>query len=319
MTQTPIPIVFCADERYAQHLGVTLASLLENNPRHQLAFTLVSISMSDEARRRIAEIIARFPNATITFKTFNAEPYAHFRLDYHISFASYLRLFMTDFVDPQLEKVLYLDSDLLILGDIGELWETAVDDYFVAAVRDPFSNLHTSLGFSPDETYFNAGVLVINLRKWREAEIIKTFVQFIEGNAAVLRYHDQDTLNAVFRGRCLFLDPKWNFQARAASSNAKKLGVPAATFNALRRAPSIIHFTTDKKPWFYLHRVNYKDLYFHYLRLTPWRDYVPPDRTLKNAFVKHLGIDVLIDDLRRRFPRALVFYRGLKRRLLPSR
>jgi len=309
---SPIPVVFCADKRFCQHMAVTMASLLANNPAHRFQLIAVFDEWDQETIERLSETVGRFQNAEISLKTFGTASFSHFRVDRQIPLASYLRLFMTEFLPPDLDKLLYLDSDLIICGDIGELWETDVTDYFLAAVPDPYSDNHVALGFGQDEKYFNAGVLLVNLAKWRDADVLPRLVTYAEEHTDILRYHDQCTLNAAFRGQVLFLPYRWNFPARNADLPASAFGMAKEDFSRLRRHPAIVHYTTHVKPWLYAQEPHYKSLYYRYLRLTPWRNFRPPDRNLKTALKKFVTMEKLKQVLKWRAP---AFFRFLRQSL----
>lgn len=274
-------------------MAVTIASLLKNNSRHTFRLIVVLNERDERSEQKIRAMVAGFQNAEIEFKTFKSGAIAHFRVDRHITLASYLRLFMTRFLDPDLEKVLYLDCDLVVCEDVEELWLTDVSQHFMAAVRDLYSDNHIQLGLKADETYFNAGVLLVNLQKWRETDVVPRFIEYVEKNSAILRYHDQCTLNATFRNQILPLPYRWNFAARYADLPSEALGMSPEEFSEVRRTPPIVHFSTEVKPWLYAYEPHYKKLYFEYLGLTPWAGSTPDGRNIQSALVKFLKMERL--------------------------
>lgn len=305
----PIPVVFCADKRFCQHMAVTMASLLANNAAHRFRLIAVFDEWDRHTIERLSETVAQFQNAEITFKTFGTSSFSHFRVDREIPLSSYLRLFMTDFLPSDIDKLLYLDSDLIVCGDIRELWDTDTCDYFLAAVPDPYSDNHVALGFDKDEKYFNAGVLLVNLAKWRQANVLPDLVAYAGEHTDILRYHDQCTLNAVFRGQVLFLPYRWNFPARNADLPASAFGMTKTDFSRLRKHPSIVHYTTHVKPWLYAQEPHYKSLYYRYLKLTPWSDFQPQDRNLQTALKKFMKMEKLKQVLKWRTPALFRFLR----------
>lgn len=294
-------------------MAVTIASLLKNNAQHRFRLIVVLNERDTAAEQKIRDTVRLFNNAEIEFKSFSSQAFEHFRVDRHITVASYLRLFMTQFLDPDLEKVLYLDSDLIVCDDIRDLWETDVSRHFLAAVIDPYSDNHVNLGFREDERCFNAGVLLVNLTKWREANLVPQFVRYVEDHSAILRYHDQCTLNAVLRGQVLLLPYRWNFAARNADLPASAFGIAKQDFLKLRAKPSIVHYTTSVKPWLYTLEPHYKRLYYEYLALTPWRDFRPSDRTRRAVFTRLLRMERLKQIIRWYMPalfRTICRYTG---------
>jgi lipopolysaccharide biosynthesis glycosyltransferase len=260
-------------------MGATIASLLRANPNHAFRLFVCSTNRNPTAELHISEILSRFGNASVKFLTFDPSRQAG-----QLNQAIYLRLFLTEFLDPSIEKVLYLDCDLIICGDVGELWQTDLAGAFLAAVPEPYFAKH--VGFEPGESYFNSGVLVIDVAQWRAANCLQEFLRFAEQHASNLAAYDQDILNNTFRGKILSLDYRWNFQTSFADVPPKALGLSPEVFWKLRQRPTIVHFTGKYKPWFYSYQPHYKRLYYDALALTPWRSYRPPDLKLRSVFVR---------------------------------
>jgi len=304
MNNPPIPVLFCADRRYCQHMAVAIASLLKNNARHQFRLILVLDERDAEAESQLRRTVEPFHNAVIDIKAFSVSSRSGFRVSGHISLASYLRLFMTQFVDSDIDKLLYLDCDLIVRDDIEDLWTTDVSKHFLAAVPDPYSDNHVNLGFREDEEYFNSGVLLVNLAKWRETDVLPRLIRYTEENSRILRYHDQCALNAVFRNQVLFLPYRWNFPARNADLPPGALGMTKQEFRQLRQNPSIVHYTGPFKPWLYSQEPHYKALYYEYLAFTPWRGSGPSGRTVHTAVRKFFRMERLKEILKWRAPTA---------------
>ncbi|QXQ05071.1 glycosyltransferase family 8 protein [Sphingosinicellaceae bacterium] len=296
-----IHCAFSSDDNYFQHLAVAITSLLENNRHHEFVLHVVHGEVSETKRAMLSTQVARYPNATLHLYEFDDAPYRHFRLDSHITLASYFRLFLTEILPPEIDRVLYLDADIVVLGDVAPLWETAFDNCLIAAAPNIFSQNNERLGLPRDYCYFNAGILVVDLAGWRREGLLRRFVDYVERNHMILRWHDQDALNAVLHDRVRYVDYGWNFQARTQPTDAAALSLDASAFRRLRKQPQIVHFTTEKKPWLYAYRVPFEAEYHRYLKLTPWRSYVPPDKSFKSW-------------TKRNFPRAPHYFWELKRR-----
>ena len=179
----------------------------------------------------------------------------------------YIRLFVPFFVPEGVEKVLYLDVDMLVLNDITKIFEIELGDNLVGAVADPriqtFDNPwggvsnYRELGISGDTRYFNTGLLLLNIPLWKEHRITEKIIECIEQNAWVAKYPDQYGLNVILAKKWLEISPLWNHFAHEG-------GVQ----------PNIIHFT-ERKPIFnsYNNDKEYQELFFKYLRLTQWADF----------------------------------------------
>jgi lipopolysaccharide biosynthesis glycosyltransferase len=192
-----------------------------------------------DARNILSDRIAAFPR--IKLRRLNPIVYA--------------RLFLGDLLDPTIERVLYLDSDLFIRTALDPLYGTDMGGHAIAAVLQP-DRMHVIAGkdlrarsaFSMAEPYFNAGVMLIDMKQYRAMDFSAALAQLPAAELAMF-YYDQDMINFCFRGRILELEPRWNLQ------NAE----PAhEVFN-----PAIVHYSANPKPWFAWSRVAFKRTYRH--------------------------------------------------------
>lgn len=182
----------------------------------------------------------------------------------------YWRLFVPYFIPRDVERVLYLDVDMIVLKDLGELWKTDLQSNVIAAVLDPrvptFDNSwggisnYQALGFAGDTKYFNTGLLLIDLPEWRESHTTEKTLDCIHKNISFAEFPDQYGLNIVLANRWLELDPLWNH---------------FATMD--HHAPYLIHFVGRKKPIYktYANNVRYRELFYQYLNQTAWKNTKP--------------------------------------------
>lgn len=239
--------------------------------------------MDAEAVANLGAIIEGKGSRLETIVYSQATAYQHLPTHSHLSFAMYLRIFMTEYLDPSLEKVLYLDSDIIINSDISELWLLPLGSAYIGAAREPYNRRQREpLGFSRADLYINSGVMLVNLKQWRADHVLPRLLAFAETNQAILHSPDQDVINSVFRGRILDIGYQWNWQALFPRFAPAELGLDRETFQRLRRTPKLVHFTSAYKPWFYRWQPHYKEMYYRYLAQTPWAHYDPPDRTIGN-------------------------------------
>ena len=279
-----ISVLFCIDRAFWQHAAVSIASLLGNNP--QSIFRIFVVSAADMDADEVAKLRLMIEGKGSHLETIvysEAASYEHLPTHSHLSFAMYLRIFMTEYLDSSLEKVLYLDSDIVINSDISELWLLPLGNAYVGAAREPYDRRQREpLGFSPGDLYINSGVMLVNLTQWRTDQVLPRLLAFAEDNQVILHSPDQDVINSVFRGRICDIGYQWNWQALFARLSPFELGLDRETFHRLRCAPKLVHFTSAYKPWFYRWQPHYKAMYYKYLAQTPWANYEPPDRTVGN-------------------------------------
>ncbi len=268
----PMRVLFCCNPGYFQHLAVALTSLLENNQRHALDVTIIASAADAGAEQRLIGGLPAHPALRVTILHCSLEHFQDLPTSFHITLDAYLRFFAIDLLPPDTDRILYLDSDLLVLGDLSALWTTDLGGHALAAVPDPFGNhRRAALGMPAAATYVNSGVQLINVRRWREERIAARLIDYASHQGERLLYHDQDAINALLHAETLTLPYRWNFQVRMFRPRPAQLrGEYDAVLDA-GRDPAIIHYTSAKKPWMFTAFMPRKALYHAYLDKTPWR------------------------------------------------
>ena len=168
---------------------------------------------------------------------------------------NYFRLFLNDFVDT--DKIIYLDCDMIVQSSIEELWETNLNNYIFGAVRDSLVD-GSHLNINKEIKYFNSGMLLINLKKWKENKIKENCLKYVKQNYEKIKYVDQDGLNYLAQGKWLELNAKFNNQLNNNILN-KKI------------KPVIIHFNGGNKPWKFESLGEYKKRYWEYRNKTKFK------------------------------------------------
>jgi lipopolysaccharide biosynthesis glycosyltransferase len=240
-----IDIVCGIDSNYAPHLAVMLKSLTRYNPKYRFKVHVLNDAVPDELRRRVEGC-----NKEIEINWINIDYHCLLELKgfLHISRATYLRLMMIEVLDPALKRVLYLDVDMIINGDILPLWTTPLGDKACAAVVDPGVNpgeFAKKWHLSGKGPYFNSGVMLFDLDKLRSKPYMEQAIKIATSPDHSLEYADQDALNIVLWNDWLAIDPRWNFQRKFLYNNY-------TDWNALapqEYQPAIIHYTESCKPW----------------------------------------------------------------------
>ncbi len=162
---------------------------------------------------------------------------------------TYYRLILPDMF-PEMEKMIYVDCDILFLDDIRDLWDIPLNGHPVAAVPGTLAAEHRkTLGLQDGVPYFNAGVMVYNLKLMHQQDRTREFIRLFQEYAGRLKYPDQDILNVAFQKQCCYLPLRWNLY----SSVYRNPPVPGvyteAEGLAALTSPGIVHFTGAHKPW----------------------------------------------------------------------
>lgn len=266
-------IIFATNNSFCQHVAVAILSLLDNNRNKDITLYLFCINVDEYNLNLIKNLVC---NTKVCLKVYpiDGELFQSFPNPGNYSYATYLRL-VTASVLSDIDKVLYLDCDLVVNGDISELWNMDISDYAAAGVYDTVlshSIIRDYIGYDfIKEGYFNAGVLLLNLKYFRENHIEKKFFDFLTNHNAKL--NDQDAINAVLHGKIKAIHPKWNCHVGYFAFPPLVIDEQRKYIKQLWENAVIIHFTGPAKPW-YIEGVNpYQKIYLYYLKMTPWKDY----------------------------------------------
>jgi len=297
-----INIVIASDDKYAQHMGIVILSCLATTSvPDKLVFYLLSSNISDSNKLKIQNVTLKY-NAKCIFIEPDISIYESIpKKRYGV--AALFRLSISTLLSEDILKVIYLDCDVLLHSDIKELWKTELEEYIVGAVTNLGHQPESRLGINDGE-YFNSGVLLINLEKWREENIGFKTLEYMGGNINELMYPDQDGLNVSLKNSWKHLPLRWNQQPATYSMYSKKQYEKSLSYKDYHDAivnPGVVHFMGKNKPWSYLSYHPLKESYQDYIRLSPWAGFQSRDLNLINIIIKWLSVEKNIKRLYRRY------------------
>lgn len=298
-------IVCSTDNCYVMQTGIMLTSLFENNREADISVHVLHNGIDSNSITLIERIACDY-GQKITFylvdeSLFSAFPIGRDGQNTHVgtSYATYYRLFLSELLPNDINRVLYLDGDIIVMDSLNELWATDMHDKAIAAVPDSYNNKiehYNRLHYPQPMGYFNAGVLLINLDYWRTNKVVSAFCQYASARHDSLYCHDQDILNYVFRDCKIVLPLRYNmlneywFQTRHS--------VVSWEFESQmlygQQHPAIIHFTGLPKPWFSNCRHPMKPEFEHYRAMTPWRDVKERKWGDIKHFIEHIAQKLLV-------------------------
>lgn len=269
-------IVCCSDSNYLQHTAVMLVSLFENNKDTDITVHLIGPELDKVEYERFCNTVAKY-NHTLNYYQFDLNLLANFPgTRQYISSTTWCRLFIQDILPADIDKVLYLDGDIIVTGDISDLGRMEMGDSLVAAVSDEingYDEYYTRYGFPKDYIYFNAGVLLINLAAWRKYDVKTKALEYLaRTDRPELENADQDLLNIICVGRTINLPLRYNLQD--ALCRKKILHIRKEIEEILDdeiRQGRVFHFSCPKKPWSMKCIHPKKPLYYEYLDKTEWK------------------------------------------------
>lgn len=265
--QDKITILLSADERYARHCAVTILSVLSNTDSgSNIQFSILTPDFSRESTEKLEKLCQIF-GATVTFITINLERFSSLPSYHkHFNLNNYSRICGPDLC-ISCDRLIYLDCDLLVLGDISELFHHQLNGKPIGAVphvQIPYQKEFISEFSLPEtDTYFNSGVLIIDTDTWRKKDYANAILTVANEHSHKLHFADQDAFNALFWGNYFHLPGVWNVEARLYKE--KLLGLPQTDEIAKRmQSPKIIHYTGPDKPWSSKNYVPKRELYLEY-------------------------------------------------------
>lgn len=284
-------VIACAsDSCYALPLAVMLRSLVANlAPNCQVEVYAVDdgISPADKARV-LASVTDR---VTLHWVEPNRLVLSGLPTWGRMPITTYEKLTLGEWLPAHTKKVIWLDCDLLVLKDIMPLWDTDLGKWHVLAVPDQRVPLvssrfgvaaHRELGLAAEAKYFNAGVLLIDLARWRSDDVAGRTMNYLNTYRDRVLFWDQEALNAVLAGKWGELDPAWNQNPTIDHLIRPHRPLGGGSTQRLSEI-RIAHFSGNLKPWNYSGSSPNHDLYFRYLDQTAWRG-CRPARTLKGVW-----------------------------------
>lgn len=301
-TQPADVVVVCAtDDAYVMPLATMLYSAGENlRVGSRMLVFILDGGVSAENKAKLRESLVDFP-LELCWISFNAEILQQFAVSHHVSHTAYYRLLLSEVLPQTVSKVVYLDCDLLIRGDLKEIWDLDLGDHTLMAVPDiacpfvdarlgmpnfrraspylaslrPIEN-YPDLGISGSAMYFNSGVMLIDIERWRKRQITQQLLTCLRDNQAYIWCWDQYALNVVLSQQWAPLPLQWNLGSHAFEYPGSRCSpVERDAFEQMLGDPRVIHFTTEWKPWHYGIRHPYREQFFATLDQTAWRGWRP--------------------------------------------
>jgi lipopolysaccharide biosynthesis glycosyltransferase len=282
-----IAILFTCDDNYLPHAAACVASLVANNPDLFFDIAVVSVRPLGSTQKKFLQSFEKCKTLSIRFDVLDALSALRLPLASHYTVDSYLRLWIGT-IFPEHERALYLDPDLIVTGSIRELWEVDLGCTVLGAVPIPASDRPQHIGLPPGTPYFNSGVILFDLNRWRDDGCMERCLAHIEAHPDKLFDPDQDVLNYCLANEWLPLPHKWNVISPFYYLS-QDIGMTAAEIARVRSEAKIVHFNGHSKPWSYLCNHPRRAEYWKYIRMTEWHDLAIADRTLFNITKNSVG------------------------------
>lgn len=274
-------IVYATDERYAPLMSVSLASLFLNNENLQLSIHIIDNNISSSTREIIKSYVENHGSTCEFITISDYSCLSSHSLEVHkLSLSTYSRLLLANVLPDSIESVLYIDCDTIVNDSLYSLLSTDIEGYGVAGVEDAIDPIEKEkLGIDQTVRYLNAGILLLNLKYWRENNLFSKFTSFIDKFNGKVPFLDQGIINGVINER-IVLPLRYNVQAPiyAVHSYGRLLKYFNITqfysekeYLESKLNPAIIHFTSFYigRPWISGCSHPLKDLYIKYEKSSP--------------------------------------------------
>ena len=275
-------IVYASNDLYARHLAVSMISLFDRNQQaEEITVYVLSVGITEESRQKLQKIADQYHRNLELLDLTDIRD----RFDYEIDtrgfdISAMSRLFIGTLLPRTVKRVLYLDCDTVVVQSIGKLWNLDLKGHVAGAVMEPtiYQVVKQEIGLEEQDPYFNSGVLLIDLERWRADGAEKRLLDFYGSKNGSLFACDQDTINGALKGEILPMTPRYNFFTNYRYFSYRELTHLGKTYKAVtprelqiaKQHPSIIHYMGDERPWIAGNLNHYRRAYELYLAKTPW-------------------------------------------------
>ncbi len=303
-TREPITIVTACDENYLPAAAAALVSVASSvDSNRELDIYVLDGGVSPTSKSKLKQSCARF-GRHIRWLVPDLTALRDLPVSHHINHSTYLRILLAELLPASVSRAIYLDADVIVVRSLEELWQTPLEDAYCAAVQDaffpalepadvfdhplqcqiaprndprPIAN-YKELGLSGSLRYFNAGIMLVNVERWRREQVAARSIECLRTNATQVRFWDQYALNVLFAGQWKQLDARWNQSSDVFQLPSwQRSHYSVAEFWQVRRDPWIVHFNNLPKPWDANCVHPFRTLFFRYLEQTAWPRWRMPE------------------------------------------
>lgn len=307
-------VAIASSNEYSPHLGGLLASIVANVKHNsRLEFVILDGGISNENRFALMRIVGQYGLHSIRFIDMSREFVSH-KVHMHFSQSTFYRLVLSELL-PNRARVLYLDCDTIVLGDVVSLYSMDLKGNLVGAVFDYIMHhfCNTGVKSMPEagglpareylenyvemgacwSTYFQAGVIIFDLDKLRELQIEREMIAELQEKT--YWFLDQDVLNKFIKGRVAYIDPIWNVVNVESQITAGLSNKQISDLVRAKSAPCLIHYAGyEAKPWVNEH-APFAGFYWQYMRATPWYETVRESMLAKSRGCTNSGLPLKKD------------------------
>ena len=282
-------IVYHSSDKFASVLGTSVASLLENNKdADNIDIFIIEHAISRENKVKLKNLVNTYKRS-LTFIEMpdinQKENLGLKQIKDNWLFDSYCRLFLDHILPENISKVIYLDSDVLVVNNISKLWDYDLQGKCVGAVKECIGLKYFDLfGLNDNSVYCNSGVLLIDLDRWREKKCDLLVQQYVQSQNGYVFFMEQSVLNIALQDEIIILPAIFNVKTEMQTLSYHEIEIlrrpvnwfSEDEFNEAVRCPTIIHMTSfwmiSNRAWYDVTNHPSKELYLKYKSMTDWKD-----------------------------------------------
>ncbi|MFQ6577799.1 glycosyltransferase family 8 protein [Enterococcus casseliflavus] len=263
----PIKIVFITDENYFKNMVIAIESILVNTKSVVEFYIILDDDLNEQFIQYKNYFLEKFKFSSFNIlDTANITKKNNFKAKAHVSKAAFIKIYLPNLLQS-LDKVIYLDSDLILLDDIEKLWDLDIQDFKIGAVWNPdYKDDNKYMEIPANTETFNSGVMILNLDKMRKDNSSEKLFDFLVKKNHLTRLNDQAAFNAIFYNDWMELPIEWNMQYKFFTEKASLYSKKKDEIVYALKNVSIVHFTSNSKPWQFRNTHPYKKVYLTYYR-----------------------------------------------------
>ncbi|MBQ4585202.1 MAG: 1-acyl-sn-glycerol-3-phosphate acyltransferase [Clostridia bacterium] len=262
-----IPIFYACDDAFVKYTIVSLSSMIKNaSTEYNYKVYVLNTNITEDMKNRLSAL--QNDNFEVIFADVNAyldSVEKELPIRHYYSATTYYRLFISEMY-PEYDKAIYIDSDTIVLGDISKLYNTDIGDFYMAGCReqameqvDVYGTYCEKVVGVDRHAFFNAGMMLINCRQFREKQILKNFLKTLDLYNFIVT-QDEDYLNYLCKDHVYWLDQRWNTEL-----------TDGLEYPYDYRDACILHYIMVNKPWHY-HECRGADIFWSYAEKTSVHD-----------------------------------------------
>ncbi len=280
-------VLYQFNEKYAPYAGTSITSLFTHHKDEDVLVYILGEGLSEDSVKRFEALSAQYDQQIRILDTAPViEKVKAWGIPaYRGAYSANLRLFLPYFLDEDVERILYLDADTIVRGSVKPLYDLDLSGKTIAMILDSLGRAYKrkQLGFSEEKPYYNSGVILFDLKKWRREGWSEKIITHVTNNEWIYTSPDQDLLNVVCADAIMTVPAKFNYQPVHAVFSDRtyfncygRAGYYTEEELALSREDVRIYHSlrfVGEFPWDAASVHPYTKLFDRYLRRSPWSDY----------------------------------------------